>query len=249
MAARIFIGTSGWHYKHWIGAFYPPKLPATKMLDFYLRHFDTVEVNNSFYRLPDPATLQAWREQTPKDFVFAVKGSRFITHNKKLKEPQHALQNLLPRVEVLEEKLGPVLFQLPPSWRVNEARLEEFLQALPVHHRYTFELREPSWFTPGVLELLRKHRAAFCVYDIGGFHSPVEVTTDFAYIRLHGPGNKYQGSYSAGALERWAAWIADWRKRLREIYIYFDNDQAGYAAHNALTLKRMAGQPTRDLAA
>jgi uncharacterized protein YecE (DUF72 family) len=249
MAARIFIGTSGWHYKHWIGAFYPPKLPTAKMLDFYLRHFDTVEVNNSFYRLPNPDTLQAWREQTPKDFVFAVKGSRFITHNKKLKEPHHALQNLLPRVEVLGEKLGPVLFQLPPSWRVNQARLEEFLQALPAYHRYTFELRESSWFTPGVLELLRKYRAAFCVYDIGGFQSPMEVTTDFAYIRLHGPGNKYQGSYSNEALERWAAWIADWRMRLREIYIYFDNDQAGYAAHNALTLKRMAGQPPRDLAA
>jgi uncharacterized protein YecE (DUF72 family) len=249
MAARIFIGTSGWHYKHWVGTFYPPKTPASRMLDFYLRHFDTVELNNSFYRLPAPETLINWRKYTPKDFLFSVKGSRFITHNKKLKEPFHALENLLPRLENLGRKLGPILFQLPPTWRVNEERLEEFLEALPRYHRYTFELREPSWFTPGVLDLLRKHRAAFCVYDIGGFHSPIEVTADFAYIRLHGPGNKYQGSYSAEALARWAAWIADWSPRLKAIYIYFDNDQAGYAAHNGLTLKRLVAQSLADVAA
>ncbi|HUS18663.1 MAG TPA: DUF72 domain-containing protein [Terriglobales bacterium] len=242
MAARIFIGTSGWHYKHWLGNFYPAKLPASKMLAHYLQHFDTVELNNSFYRLPNIETLEAWRKNTPKDFVFAVKGSRFITHNKKLKEPHHALENLLPRIDVLKKKLGPILFQLPPAWRLNELRLEEFLHALPKYHRYTFEFREPSWHTPRVLELLREYRASYCVYDIGGYHSPIEVTTDFAYIRLHGPGDKYQGSYSHEALARWAAWIHDWSSRLTAIYIYFDNDQAGYAAQNALTLKRLIAE-------
>jgi uncharacterized protein YecE (DUF72 family) len=249
MAARIFIGTSGWHYKHWLGPFYPQKLPASRMLDFYLRHFDTVELNNSFYKLPNVETLEAWRKNTPGDFLFAVKGSRFITHNKKLKDPHHALENLLPRVEVLKKKLGPILFQLPPKWRSNEERLEEFLQALPRRHRYTFEFREPTWFTPRILELLRRYRAAFCIYDIGGFHSPVEVTTDFAYVRLHGPGNKYQGSYSNQVLQDWARWIRDWSPRLKAIYVYFDNDQAGYAAHNALTLKQLVASDRAALAA
>jgi uncharacterized protein YecE (DUF72 family) len=249
MAARLFIGTSGWHYKHWLGPFYPEKLKASAMLDFYLQHFDTVELNNSFYKLPNPETFATWRQATPKDFIFSVKGSRFITHNKKLKEPEHALQNLLPRVEVLGKKLGPILFQLPPKWRINAQRLEEFLQALPRHHRYTFEFREPTWFTPEVLALLRHHNAAFCIYDIGGFHSPLEVTADFAYVRLHGPGNKYQGSYSDAALLRWAEWVRNWSPKLRAIYIYFDNDQAGYAAHNALALKKLIARDSRPLAA
>jgi len=125
---KIYIGTSGWHYKHWLGNFYPEKLPFSKMLDYYCKHFSTVEINNSFYMLPQVSTLEAWRDGTPKNFKFAIKASRFLTHNKKLKEPENALNNFLPRAEALGNKLGPILFQLPPKWKVNRERLEEFLE-------------------------------------------------------------------------------------------------------------------------
>src|SRR5438270_13006235 len=171
--AKVHIGTSGWHYKHWCGPFYAEKLPASKMLQCYVQYFDTVEINNSFYRLPEKSTFESWRESTPKNFIFAVKASRFLTHNKKLKDPENALNNFLPRAEALGEKLGPILFQLPPRWRINLERLAEFLDALPKYHRYTFEFREPSWLVPQVYELLRRHNAAFCIYELAGFHSPI----------------------------------------------------------------------------
>jgi uncharacterized protein YecE (DUF72 family) len=236
---RIRIGTSGWHYKHWVGKFYPAKLPASRMLAYYYERFDTVEINNSFYILPKIETLAAWRDATPKHFEFAIKASRFLTHNKKLKEPENALNNFLPRAEALGKKLGPILFQLPPKWRINIDRLAEFLDALPQYHRYTFEFREPSWLTQPVYDLLRKHNAAFCIYELSGFHSPIEITADWAYVRLHGPGGKYQGSYSDQILRAWADRIANWTDQLKSIYVYFDNDQAGFATFNALTLKKM----------
>ncbi len=211
------------------------------MFAFYQQSFDTVEINNSFYMLPKLETLSGWREATPGNFEFAIKASRFITHNKKLKEPKNALHNFLPRAEALAEKLGPILFQLPPRWRVNVERLEQFLDALPRYHRYTFEFREPTWLTAEIYSLLRKYNAAFCIYEIAGFQSPVEVTADFAYIRLHGPGDKYQGSYSPQKLEEWGRWIGEWKDKLSAIYVYFDNDQGGYAAANALALKKIVG--------
>jgi uncharacterized protein YecE (DUF72 family) len=189
--------------------------------------------------LPKIETLRCWRDATPAGFEFAIKASRFLTHNKKLKEPENALHNFLPRAEALGEKLGPILFQLPPKWRINLDRLAEFLAALPKYHRYTFEFREPSWLTDQVYELLKKHNAAFCIYELAGFHSPIEITADWAYVRLHGPGGKYQGSYSDETMREWAKRICEWSKSLKSIYVYFDNDQAGYAAFNALTLKRL----------
>ena len=240
--ANIRIGTSGWHYKHWVGKFYPSKFPASKMLAYYYEHFDTVEINNSFYMLPKIETLAGWRVATPKSFEFAIKASRFLTHNKKLKEPENALNNFLPRAEALGEKLGPILFQLPPKWRINLERLAEFLDGLPKYHRYTFEFREPSWLVPQVYELLRRHNAAFCIYELAGFHSPIEITADWSYVRLHGPGGKYQGSYSDKVLRAWADRIVDWSKELKSVYVYFDNDQAGYAASNGLTLKKFIAE-------
>ena len=237
---NLRIGTSGWHYKHWVGNFYPVKCPAAKMFAHYFEQFDTVEINNSFYMLPKTERLECWRDVTPKNFEFAIKASRFLTHNKKLKEPENALNNFLPRAEALGQKLGPILFQLPPKWKVNIDRLREFLDALPSYHRYTFEFRETSWLKPETYELLRKHNAAFCIYELAGFHSPIEITADWTYIRLHGPGGKYQGSYPDKTLRDWADRIAQWSDKLRACYLYFDNDQAGYAAQNALTLKKMA---------
>jgi uncharacterized protein YecE (DUF72 family) len=239
---KIYIGTSGWHYKHWLGNFYPEKLPFSKMLDYYCKHFNTVEINNSFYMLPQVSTLESWRDGTPKNFKFAIKASRFLTHNKKLKEPENALNNFLPRAEALGDKLGPILFQLPPKWKVNRERLEEFLQALPKYHRYTFEFREPSWITPEIYKVLRQYNAAFCIYELAGFHSPIEVTADFVYVRLHGPGHRYQGSYDPPTLRKWADRIERWTEEDRSVFIYFDNDQAAYAAKNALTLKRMVAE-------
>jgi uncharacterized protein YecE (DUF72 family) len=242
----IRIGTSGWHYKHWVGNFYPEKHPASKMLAQYYAQFDTVELNNTFYMLPKIETMQCWRDATPKNFEFAVKASRFLTHNKKLKEPENALNNFLPRAEALGEKLGPILFQLPPKWRINVDRLREFLEALPNYHRYTFEFREPSWLEPQVYDLLREHNAAFCIYELAGFHSPIEVTADWSYVRLHGPGEKYQGSYSDEVLGTWAKRIVEWSTKLKGIYVYFDNDQAGYAAENALRLKQLVREASDE---
>jgi uncharacterized protein YecE (DUF72 family) len=158
---------------------------------------------------------------------------------KKLKEPENALENFLPRAEELKEKLGPILFQLPPKWTVNPGRLEEFLQALPRKHRYAFEFRERSWHRDEIYEILRRHNGSFCIYELNGFQSPEPITAEFTYIRLHGPGGPYQGSYSREALREWVRKISRWGERLKEIYVYFDNDQAAYAANNALELKSL----------
>lgn len=240
MKTNIRIGTSGFHYKHWVGPFYPPKTPPGKMLEYYIQHLDTLELNNSFYRLPTIEAFESWRNSTPEGFVFAVKASRFITHNKKLKDPENAIDNLLPRAEHLRKKLGPILFQLPPKWKVNTDRLNDLLDILPREHRYAFEFRELSWMTPEVCRILRKFNAGFCIYELAGYNTPLEITADFSYIRLHGPTNgKYQGSYSKHRLEEWARWIEQQSKSLKAVYVYFDNDQAGYAAQNALDLRNM----------
>jgi uncharacterized protein YecE (DUF72 family) len=241
MPCDVRIGTSGWHYKHWRGPFYDPALPAREMLAFYLRQFDSVEINNSFYRLPTEEALKAWRESTPANFVFAMKASRFITHNKKLSDPESALDKFMPRAEILGRKLGPILFQLPPRWHVNPERLDSFLKMLPKRHRYAFEMRDPTWHIEPIYRLLHAHNAAFCPYDLAGFQSPIEITADFTYIRLHGPAGPYQGSYSHEALATWAKRIRGWRRKLKGIYVYFDNYQEAFAAKNALELKRLVG--------
>ena len=239
--AEIRIGTSGWQYKPWLGRFYPARWPKSKMLAFYEEHFDTVEINNSFYRLPVETALQDWRASTHANFLFAVKGSRFLTHMKKLKDPAAGIDKLFARVDLLREKLGPVLFQLPPNFGVNIERLDAFLQVLPKWHRYAFEFRDASWNTQAVYEVLQKHNAAYCAFHLAGYQSPIRITTDIAYVRLHGPGGKYQGSYSDEVLHEWARRIEGWRRDLKAIYVYFDNDDAGFAAFNALRLKELVG--------
>ena len=238
----IHIGTSGWHYKHWRGPFYPEKLPASKMLDFYARHFDTVELNNTFYRLPPENGLEVWRESTPKGFCFAAKGSRFLTHMKKLKDPETGVERFFERVDRLGRKLGPIVFQLPPWWEANAERLEAFCAALPPRRRRAFELRNPTWHTPEIYRILRRYNAAFCIFEIAGFHSACDITANFTYVRLHGPGGAYQGSYPPETLRQWADRIRQWRRELRAVYIYFDNDQAGFAVQNALELKQMLAE-------
>lgn len=239
--AKIYIGTSGWHYKHWKGTFYPKDIKETEQLDFYLQFFSSVEINNSFYKLPNPKTFAAWRKSVPAGFIFAVKGSRFITHMKKLNVQRQNIQIFFDSVRKLKEKTGPILFQLPPKWNVNAERLSFFLQQLPTEYRYAFEFRNTSWYTTEVYDLLKKHRCAFCVYELGGHTSPVIVTTDFVYLRLHGPGAKYQGDYPDATLAVWAERCRHWLQEGRDVYVYFDNDQEGYAAFNAGALQSMIG--------
>jgi len=236
---QIHIGTSGWHYKHWKGTFYPADIKEADQLAYYVRCFDTVEINNSFYKLPAGKTFSDWRKATPKKFLFAVKASRFITHMKKLKADKASIRKLLQHAGKLEEKMGPVLFQLPPRWKLNVVRLAEFLPKLPAENRYAFEFREPGWYAPEVYDLLRQYNCAFCIYELAHHLSPLEVTADFIYIRLHGPGEKYQGSYPDAVLKKWATRCRAWQKKGKDIYVYFDNDQAGYAAFNARRLKKL----------
>ncbi|MFO7593577.1 MAG: DUF72 domain-containing protein [Pseudomonadota bacterium] len=237
--STVNIGTSGWSYSHWKGPFYPADIRNDDMLGFYCEHFRTVEINNSFYHLPHADTLRHWYEETPGDFVFSVKASRYITHMKKLKDPKQSLHGLLERIPVLGEKLGPILFQLPPRWHCNQERLARFLDGLSNEFRYTFEFRDPSWLEPEIYELLSRHNAAFCIYELDGFISPREVTADFVYIRLHGPGGPYQGDYDNRTLAGWAGAFHAWREQGKEIYCYFDNDEAGNAARNAEALAGM----------
>jgi len=210
------------------------------MLDFYAQHFDTVELNNSFYHLPLPTSFDRWRDSTPRNFVFAVKGSRFITHMKKLKDPESSTDRFFNVTQQLERKLGPILFQLPPHWKLNLERLEEFLTALPHGHRYVFEFRDESWLVKDAFAVLRRFNAGFCIHDLANMRTPLEITADFTYLRFHGPGEaKYQGSYSKRELQDWADRINDWRAQLKGIYVYFNNDIGGHAVRNAQTLKEM----------
>jgi uncharacterized protein YecE (DUF72 family) len=234
---RIHIGTSGWVYPHWRGVFYPESLPEPDWLAHYAHHLSSVEVNRSFYRLPSAAQFAAWRQETPAGFVFAVKASRYITHMKKLSAPEATLPPLLAAVAALEEKLGPLLFQLPPRWRADTGRLQAFLEALPSGVRAAFEFRDPGWHSDAVLDLLARHHAAFCIFELAGFESPRTVTADFVYLRLHGPGAAYCGRYGQGALAGWADWLC--RQEVAAAYVYFDNDQAAHAVQDALELKAM----------
>jgi uncharacterized protein YecE (DUF72 family) len=240
MANKIHIGTSGWHYKHWLGTFYPEGTKQSEQFAYYLQHFDTVEINNSFYKLPTRETFSKWKASVPDNFIFVVKANRFITHMKKLSDPAESLTRFMANVSALGARLGPILFQLPPGWKLNLERFDEFLQALPPRHRYVFEFRNASWYTDEIYALLRQHNCAFCIYELAGHTTPLAVTADFVYVRLHGPGtDKYQGSYTEAALKEWARRCKAWAKKRKEVFVYFDNDQAGYAAFNAKRLREL----------
>lgn len=235
--ATVRIGTSGWHYGHWKGPFYPEDARDSELLEIYARHFSTAEINNSFYQLPTEKAIRGWKDSTPRNFVFSMKASRFITHNKNLKDPETTLPKFFDRMSTLGDKAGPVLFQLPPRWKLNLERLKSFVAALPKGYRYAFEFRNHTWHTDEVYDVLSEAGVAFCIYDLDGFLSPEVLSTDFAYVRLHGPDGPYRGSYGKKALEKWAGKFSSWK--VKEVYCYFDNDQDGYAALNAESLLNM----------
>jgi uncharacterized protein YecE (DUF72 family) len=238
---NVRIGTSGWHYDHWIGPFYPDDAKKRDLLKLYAETFDTAEVNNTFYSVPKPKTVESWAADTPRRFLFAVKMSRFMTHMKKLKDPKQSSVKLFDAVAPLGDKLGPVLLQLPPNWKPNPERLDAALSAMP-KGRYAVELRDERWLRDEVFEILKRHKAALCLYDFAGRQTEDRVTGDFVYLRLHGPKKQaYTGSYSEKALDGWAKKIAAWRDDGLDVFAYFDNDDSGYAALNARDLKHELG--------
>jgi uncharacterized protein YecE (DUF72 family) len=243
--AAVRIGCSGWIYRHWRGRFYPEKLAVKKWFAFYAEHFDTVEINNSFYRLPKAETFDAWREQAPPGFRYAVKANRFLTQAKKLKDCGEPLQRMMPPFRHLGETLGPILYQLPPRFALNLERLESFLQLVPKDVLNVFEFRDKSWYTDEVFALLERHGAGFCAHDMPGLESPRMAVGPAAYLRFHGGQGKYWGRYPEQALLGAADWISGEARRGRAVWVYFNNDIDVAAIEDALTLKAMVAQALR----
>jgi uncharacterized protein YecE (DUF72 family) len=242
---RIRIGCSGWNYKHWRERFYPKGLPVRSWFAFYAEHFDTVEINNSFYRLPKPETFAKWRGQAPPGFCYAVKANRFLTQAKKLKDCQEPLERMMTPMRQLGDRLGPVLFQLPPRFRINLERLESFLRLLPGDVVSVFEFREKSWLVAETLQLLDRYGASFCVHDMAGSATERWAVGRIAYVRFHGGVGKYWGRYSDETLLSWSDWIAEQARGGRPVWCYFNNDIDGHAIHDAQTLKAMVAQAAR----
>ncbi|MBI4286368.1 MAG: DUF72 domain-containing protein [Chloroflexi bacterium] len=237
MPPEVYVGTSGWHYDHWRGPFYPEDLPRTRWLEFYARQFNTVELNNSFYRLPSEAAFAGWAGASPDNFTFAVKVSRFITHIKRLKNVAQPVETFLSRARLLGKKLGPLLYQLPPNMHRNEEVLDAFLAGLPRELRHVVEFRHESWFAESVFAILRKYNIGFCAFDMPDFKCPLIASADFVYMRFHGSTWLYASNYSDKELAGWAKKLADLASQRKALYAYFNNDAEGYAVSNALTLR------------
>jgi len=236
---KLCIGTSGWFYDEWNGVFYPEDVSTENRLPFYSQHFDTVEINNTFYHMPSLSSVEAWQAKVSKNFTFSVKLSRYITHLKRLKDCEESLNFFMDRMASLQKKLGPILIQLPPSFKQDLPRLNEFLSYAPRGHLYVVEFRHPSWYEEEVYKLLRKHSVALCITDLKGKLSAPEVTSNFTYIRLHGPRSAYSGEYGTRRLKVWQERIEQWRAKKLSVYCYFDNDAKGAAVKDAQNLKKL----------
>jgi len=228
-------------YDHWRGEFYPPEIPETRWFSYYAQHFSTVELNSSFYPLPSEKAFGTWRDKAPPSFVYALKVSRCITHLKKLRDVYEPLEAFISRARLLGDKLGPLLYQLPPGMKPNDAVLEAFLKLLPRDLHHVFEFRNESWFDHGVNALLRKHDAGFCVYDLPGTTAPLVTTADIAYARFHGSTRLYDSCYADSELESWARRIATLSEGLSAVYVYFNNDSHAFAIRNARKLRELLG--------
>lgn len=235
MSGELRVGTSGYQYRHWRGDFYPQRLPQKQWFGYYADRFDTVEINNTFYGLPRPESVDQWRDDAPPGFRFALKYSRYGTHTKRLRDPESPLETFLELAERLKSRLGPILVQLPPSWGADPGRLDGFLRAAPRRHRFAVEMRDPSWLCEDVYAVLRGHGAALVIHD-GIDDHPVELTAGWTYLRFH--GDHYRGGYSPQALSGQARRIRRWLGDGRDVYAYFNNDLGGHAPRNAADLRR-----------
>ncbi|MBI2955408.1 MAG: DUF72 domain-containing protein [Chloroflexi bacterium] len=239
----FLVGTSGWHYDHWRDRFYPPGLAKSRWLQFYAQFFPTVELNASFYRLPTEKAFANWRATAPPGFRFAVKASRTITHYRRLIDVAEPLANFFGRARILGDRLGPILYQLPPALHRDDERLDRFLALLPQDLQHAVEFRHPTWLVDEVFAILRKHDVAFCVVSMPNFACPVVATASFCYVRFHGSQAKYASCYTDEELEEWAARLRSLADGNRTVYAYFNNDAEAHAVHNAQTLNEKLGQP------
>jgi len=245
----VLIGTSGWHYRHWRGGFYPSSLPARSWLAHYADRFATVELNNAFYRLPETSAFEAWNRGLPDDFVVAVKASRYLTHVRRLREPEEPVDRLMQHASGLGSKLGPVLLQLPPNLQIDVPALRRTLRAFPRAARVAVEVRHDSWRVPDTRALLEERGAALCLTDSAGRHGPLWRTTDWGYVRFHSGQSQPSSCYGRAALDSWAGRLAELWPDTADVFVYFNNDSHGCAprdAHRfALAVRRHGLDPTR----
>ncbi len=239
------IGTSGWSYRHWKGRFYPAALPLKQWLPYYLEHFKTTELNNSFYRWPTDRMFAAWTQKLPPGFLMSVKAARILTHFKKLQDPGFWITRMSQGVALLREHLGVLLVQLPPNFAPDADRLEGFLTRMPAWIRVAVEFRHPGWHTEETFSLLERYHASYCIMHGGGLPTVLRVTAPFVYVRLHGPDSRlYGGSYPDEQLAAWADHIRAWEGNGHDVFVYFNNDQEAYAPRNAETLLHMLQVPS-----
>lgn len=239
MKGKIYIGTSGFSYEHWKERFYPDNVKSKEWLEYYCRFFDTVELNSTFYHLPAERVVQSWHNRAPADFTYAVKASRYITHRLKLMNIREPLKRFYQRVIYFKKKLGPILFQLPPSLKPDLERLDNFCKILKKGYRYVIEFRHESWHDDDAIKLLRKYNVCACFVSMPGLESIEEVTSDFVYVRFHGAAQLYASKYTDKQLTDWAKLFKEYLKQKLDIYAYFNNDYNAFAVENALKLKKM----------
>lgn len=242
MGGGIRIGTSGWEYRHWKGRFYPADLPRDRWFEHYAAHFDTVELNATFYRLPERSIFAGWEARAPVGFRYALKASRYLTHVKRLREPSEPLARLWSRAIALGAHLGPMLYQLPPRWRPDPERLAAFVAALPRERAQAVELRDPRWYRRDILEALRAGGVALCIHDMPGSGRIVPPVGPLVYLRFHGAGQRYGGTYSPQRLSAWADRIAAWAAEGRAVWAYFNNDIGGHAVVDAARLRELVAR-------
>jgi uncharacterized protein YecE (DUF72 family) len=239
VSARAWIGTSGWEYHHWRGAFYPPDVPKRRWLEAYAERFDTVELNATFYRLPGAETFDRWRDRVPSGFRFAVKASRYLTHVRRLRDPDEPIQRLWTRARRLRNRFGPVLYQLPPRWSPDPERLAAFLAAIPRDHPQAIEVRDRRWYRADLVDLITREGVALCIHDMPGSGDAPMPVEPFAYVRFHGAKARYGGRYSDERLAEWSERIAEWVGRGLSVWAFFNNDVDGHAPRDAARLREM----------
>jgi uncharacterized protein YecE (DUF72 family) len=239
---KVYIGTSGWNYKHWKGLFYPEEIPESKWLEYYSRFFNTVEINMTFYRFPDEKSVEKWEKMVPAGFLFSVKGNRIITHVKKLKDIENLLKRFLTIISLFGRKLGPVLFQLPPSFAFKKERLNEFCKVLSSQNiiekgKFSIEMREKSWLNEETFSILKFYGISLCFSDYPELEVSSPLTSSFAYIRRHGPSSLYSSCYTEKEIEEDSRFILELIREKKDVFIYYNNDAYAWAVKNALQLK------------